>query len=475
MNILLVDDHLEVAKSLATLLSELGHQTTCADSGSQALAVLARQSVELVLTDLRMPEMNGASLLDHIHRAWPQLPVAVMTAYGEHYTALDLIRRGAVDYFHKPIDVREVLALIDRLATDPKEEVDDLVGQELADGLVVHSSEMAALIRRCDRMHQMPETPVLVQGATGTGKELIARRVHHGGEPDADNGPFVALNCAAISASLFESELFGYESGAFTGARTGGQAGKLALAAGGTVFLDEVGDLPADQQAKLLRVIETRRWYPVGGTREQALHARIVCATNLNLEQAIQEGDFREDLYYRLKVVRLRLPSLNDTPSAIARLVPLLLARIRKRMTSAFTSISHAALATLETRPWPGNIRELGHFLEAACIEADGGELDEKALRQHLELSGRHGLIADPATQSCSPAAQRDGLSVLLRDPGPNDLPDERFDLDHWHGAVIKAALEKCDQSPVRTAKYLGISRKVLYTLRKRYGLMADA
>ncbi|MFW5828684.1 MAG: sigma-54-dependent transcriptional regulator [Planctomycetota bacterium] len=471
MRILLVDDHPEVAESLASLLCELGHECRCAAGGAQALAQLARAPHDLVLTDLRMPEMDGASLLAHVQRAWPQVPVAVMTAFGERYTAVDLMRRGAVDYFHKPIDVREVLALLERLNGASDDVVDPLLGQELADGLLVHSAALAAVIRRCDKVHAMPETPVLIQGATGTGKELIARRIHHGGDPDGEHGPFVALNCAAISPSLFESELFGYAAGAFTGARNEGQPGKLALAAGGTVFLDEVGELPADQQAKLLRVLETRRWYPVGGNREQQLHARILCATNLALEQAVHDGEFREDLYYRLKVVRLQLPSLVDHPGSVERLAPAILERLRRRIPHAYSGIAPAAMARLEAHAWPGNIRELVHLLEALCIEAEGEMLAASVLDQHLAAEAPRGVTSSFRRQRVQVVASEGGL---VQAPTAADLPDDGFDLDRWHGAVIAAALEKCGHSPVRTAKYLGISRKVLYTLRKRYGLMPE-
>jgi transcriptional regulator with PAS, ATPase and Fis domain len=289
----------------------------------------------------------------------------------------------------------------------------------------------------------------------------------------------VALNCAAIAPGLFESELFGYAPGAFTGAQTKGAPGKLALAAGGTVFLDEIGDLPLEQQAKLLRVLESRRWFPIGDSHERQLQARVVCASNLDLLEQVREGRFREDLFYRLKVMRLSLPSLVALPGAVPLLVPRMLKRLEGRIPDAFTSIDEAALRLLAEEPWPGNLRQLWHVLEALCIESgNGAVLRAAVVSEYLNQPGNGSAI------NAVPARVLSGGRGFLQAPGPEDdwlhptaalLPVGGFDLDAWQARLIAAALEKNEQSPVKTAAYLHLSRKVLYTLRRRYGLMDEA
>jgi two-component system, NtrC family, response regulator AtoC len=341
---------------------------------------------------------------------------------------------------------------------------------ETVDGLILHGETLRKIIALCDRFHAAKDLPCLIEGETGSGKELIARRIHHGGKPRI-NSPFIALNCAAITPGLFEAELFGYSAGAFTGALAGGAKGKLALAANGTLFLDELADLPLDQQAKLLRVLEERTWYPVGSTHLQTSSARIIGACNTDLLDRVRKGQFREDLYYRLKIGYVRVPALRERAEDIVALAEIFLSRIRKQRGRGFQKISSAAADVLRTYAWPGNVRQLHHVLEQLCVLHDGAVLDAEVLitllppQKPAEQRAVPPSAISPATPrwTCSPP---DKLTT-------QQLPDEQFDLDAWQKAIVIAALEKYDGAPVRAAQYLGISRKVLYTLRKRYGLLS--
>ncbi len=455
---LLVDDHAEVRTSVADFLEQLGHTVLHAADGAKALAACARERPDLILSDLRMPGMSGLDLLQALEQFDPPPPFALMTAFGDTQTAIEAMRLGAIDYLRKPIDVKDLHALVERIAAQVLHEhpAPAAPARKEADGLVVIGEPMRRLVELADRLHAS-DLPCLIEGETGSGKELFARRVHHGGDAAAGAGPFVAVNCAAIVAGLFESELFGYAPGAFTGAAAGGSGGKLSAAAGGTLFLDEIGDLPLDQQAKLLRLLEERLWYPVGSQKAVKLQARLVFATNAGLLERVRGGRFREDLYYRLKVGHLRLAPLRERREAIVPMALVFLERIRARHGRGFQKLSTAAAEMLTAYGWPGNVRQLLHLLEQASVAYDGAVLDVTHLRE---------LQPDIAAAT----TQARGDAPML-DPTVAGLPKDGFDLDAWQRAVVAAALELNDGSPVRTADYLRISRKVLYTLRKRYGL----
>ncbi|MBA3708636.1 MAG: sigma-54-dependent Fis family transcriptional regulator [Planctomycetes bacterium] len=459
MDLLLVDDHAEVRHSIAAFLEEFGHRIHHAVDGRAALVESARVHPDLILADLRMPGMTGLELLQALEELDDPPPLALMTAFGDTQTAVEAMRLGAVDYLRKPIDVKELHALVERIAAQCASVASTTTAREEVDGLVVQGDELRRLVALADRLHDA-DLPCLIEGETGTGKELFARRIHHGGS--RPRGPFIALNCAAIATGLFESELFGYVAGAFTGAVSGGNAGKLAAAEDGTLFLDEIGDLPLDQQAKLLRLLEERTWYPVGSQKLMRLTARVVCATNAGLLERVRSGRFREDLYYRMKVGHLRLPPLRERADTIVPLALVFLARIRKQRGRGFQKLSSDAEALLRSFPWPGNVRQLLHLLEQACLMFDGAVLGADHIRQLLPEAA---AAVPTATQATVP-----GESIIA--PSELNLPVDSFDLDGWQRAVVAAALKRHDGSPVRTAAYLKVSRKVLYTLRKRYGLL---
>jgi DNA-binding NtrC family response regulator len=465
MRILLVDDHPDVRQSLCSFIEQLGHEALSCDNAPQAVATARRERPDLIVSDLRMPGMDGLHLLSALEQLDQPPPLALMTAFGDADTAIAALRQGAIDYLRKPIDVRELHRLIERVAAglatpSPTSPAHTL--REEADGLVVQGEAFARVVALADRLHAATDLPCLIEGETGCGKELIARRIHHGGQPRISR-PFVAVNCAAIAPGLFEAELFGYAAGAFTGALAGGAPGKLALADGGTLLLDELADLPLDQQAKLLRVLEDRTWYPVGSNALQRLGARVVCACNSDLLDLVGKGRFREDLYYRLKVGHVRIPPLRERREDILALAQVFMGRIRRARGRGFQRLSSDAARLLQEHRWPGNVRELYHLLEQCALLHDGAVLDERVLREHLER---------PTTPDTTSPTTTTATTRTVLDPRHIELPDGGFDLDTWTRAVVVAALAKHQGSPVRTAAYLGVTRKVLYTLRKRHGLI---
>jgi DNA-binding NtrC family response regulator len=464
LKVLIVDDHQEVRQSLGEFLQQLGHQVVHASNGKEALRVAADEKPDLLLSDLRMPVMSGMELLQALEELDDPPPIAVMTAFGDAETAIEAMRLGAVDYLRKPINVEELHRLVERIAAADFTPVPAASQtREEADGLVVCGQEITRLVGLADRFHEATDLPCLIEGETGVGKELFARRIHHG--PGANDKPFIALNCAAISPSLFEAELFGYAAGAFTGALASGNAGKLSMAANGTLFLDEIGDLPTDQQAKLLRLLEDKSWYPVGSNKIEKLKARVVCATNARLLDVVRSGKFREDLYYRLKVGHIRIPPLRERKDSILPLALVFLSRIRRSRGRGFQKISSAAETALREFSWPGNIRQLHHALEQACVQHDAAVLDVEHLQD---------LLCDRGVATAKLAKPPAPATLGALPPDQLTLDPNGFDLDKWQQAVIAAALNVCDGSPVRCAKYLGITRKVLYTLRKRYGLLGN-
>ena len=462
MRILIVDDHPEVRQSLGAFIEQLGHQALLCHHAPDAVATARREQPDLVLSDLRMPTMDGLQLLSALRQFEKPPPFALMTAFGDADTAITALRHGAVDYLRKPIDVRELHRLIERLEATGSSSISVNPApavREEADGVIIHGDIFARVVALADRLHHAKDLPCLIEGETGSGKELIARRIHHGGEPRITQ-PFIAINCAAISPGLFEAELFGYASGSFTGALSGGAQGKLALAAGGTLLLDELADLPNDQQAKLLRVLEDRTWYPVGSNQLQTLKARVICACNADLLALVSKGRFREDLYYRLKIGHIRIPPLRERREDIEALATIFMQRIRRVRGRGFQRLSSEAARLLTAYHWPGNIRQLHHLLEELGMLNDGAVLDERLVRERL-------LNPEPQT-AAMPEPKNPAITTSDH---PMILPEGGFDLDTWTRKVLTAALNKHQGSPVRTADYLGVTRKVLYTLRKRHGL----
>lgn len=480
MKILLVDDEKDIRSSLSEFLEGLGHQVGTAGNGHDALEALEKDRVHLVLSDIRMPELDGLELLRRIKlsRELVDTEVILFTGYGTVPQAVEAMREGAYDYLMKPVNVRELAVITDRvaefmalrqenrrLAEDFEgrvREATDEVRRELeeirrafsrevgAAGMGVFSQVLREVIKTSGRLHRNPDMPVMIEGETGTGKELLARYIHYG---DGDVAtPFVAVNCASISPNLFESELFGYEGGAFTGASAKGQKGKLELAEDGTIFLDEVGEMPLDQQAKLLRVLQEREFYRVGGLKKIRTKARLICATNRDIKKCVADGTFRRDLFYRLNVAHLSIPPLRERREEIMPLARMFMLELFQKKRTRFDKISPQALRILENHDWPGNVRELKSVIERVALLHD----DDEITPAHLAfLSPGADLVETGAVEDYS-----GGLDNLI-------LPEDSFDLDAWCLGIVKKALARNFWNKTETARYLGISRGALYTYLK--------
>jgi two-component system, NtrC family, response regulator AtoC len=485
MRILLADDEKDIRSTLAEFIEGLGHQVSLAANGREALGILENDGAHLLLSDIRMPEVDGLELLRRIKQSSElrDIEVILFTGHGEVRQAVEAMREGAYDYLLKPINVRELALIIERIAEflalreenrrlsqnfehsvreatgEMRRELEELrrafAREAGAAGMGVFSQALQGILKTCQRLHRNPDIPVLIEGETGTGKELVARYLHFGdGETST---AFVAVNCASISPNLFESELFGYEGGSFTGANPKGQKGKLELAEDGTIFLDEIGEMPLDQQAKLLRVIQEREFYRVGGLKKLSTKARVVCATNRDIRKCVADGTFRQDLYYRLNVGHMTIPPLRQRREEIIPLARLFMQELYQKKRTRFNGISPQAARLLEAYEWPGNVRELKSAVDRVALLFD----DEEIRPAHLEfLMPGAGSVAE---QPEAGQLQTSGDDILL--------PDDAFNLDNWTLNIVKKALAKNFWNKTETARYLGISRGALYTYLKHLNL----
>ena len=367
-HLLVVDDDKDLLRLLSMRLRASGYRVSTAESAEAAVALLAVERFSLVVSDVRLPDRDGLALFEDIRRGSPALPVILLTAHGTIPDAVEATSRGVFGYLTKPFDSKALLGKIaDALRISrPTQTSESEVGEEWREGIVSRSSRMATVLDEA-RLVAASEASVLIRGASGSGKELIARAIHRASARAA--APFVAINCGAIPEQLLESELFGHMRGAFTGA-TNAHTGLFLAANHGTVFLDEIGDMPPALQVKLLRVLQERAVRPVGASRAEPIDVRILSATHRDLEAALASGEFREDLFYRLNVVTLTLPSLDerreDIPLLAQHFIEILAAKYRKKV----RGFAPEALAALTTATWPGNVRQLQNVVEQACALA---------------------------------------------------------------------------------------------------------
>jgi len=394
MDILLVEDDGESRMGMARFLRDLGHRLVECGNAEDALEVF-RPSFHLIISDIKMPGMSGIDLLRAINST-PEgqyVDVILFTGHNDLESAIEALRAGAYDYMLKPINVEELAAVIGRVAEHQSLRRENLILTERFEDKVraataeaeqelnrlkeaytrsvglgevgVFSEAVKNIFRQAGVFHADHSVPVLIEGETGTGKEILARYIHFG--DSVTTAPFVDINCAALAPSVFESEVFGYEAGAFTGGLPRGQKGKLDLAAGGTLFLDEITELPVDLQAKLLRMIQEKEFYRVGGLKKIKADVRIICATNTDVARLVDEGRFRRDLYYRLNVGRLFIPPLRDRSEAIVPLAQMFLTRLARKKGKNFAGISGPAESVLRSYQWPGNVRELKNTWSGWC------------------------------------------------------------------------------------------------------------
>lgn len=447
--ILIVDDEPSIRKVLSAHLRRAGYEVATAADGSEGILALQEDVFHLVISDLKMPQVDGMALLQWINDHLPGLPVILITAHGTVDSAVEAIKRGAFDYISKPFDQDEIAAVVTKaLATEahnaPQYIEPDPHGRF---GIVGQNHAMSQLFSLVEKVAPSPTT-VLITGESGTGKELIARALHD--ESQRRDGPFIQINCGAIPENLFEAELFGYEKGAFTGAATS-KPGRFELADGGTLFLDEVGELPKDMQVKILRALQERTIDRVGGLRQITIDVRVIAATNLDLAAAVAEGSFREDLYYRLNVVPLHLPPLRERADDIPLLVEHFLKRFNTRLDKSVQRVAPDALAALLEHPWPGNIRELENLMERSVLLVEGDT---------IHLADLPGLRRVSGTATIGGDLDEMGLKEFVR---VHTAKLER--------ARIQRVLEAEGSNVTRAARRLGISRKSLQTKMKDYGL----
>lgn len=453
-NVLIVDDEEAMRHLLAVILKERGYEVRAVANGEDALKELAARDYDLVLSDVRMPRMDGLTLLKKALEAQPGLTFIVMSAYGTHEAAIEAMKAGAYDYVSKPFRPDEVVLVLrkaeerERLARENRRLRTELAEGYGAENIVGTSEAMQEVLRQVRKVAPLKAT-VLLTGESGTGKELAARAVHEL-SPRASL-PFVAVNCGAIPAELMESELFGHVRGAFTDAFHD-KKGLLAEADGGTLFLDEIGELPSRLQVKLLRFLQDEEVRRVGDTRAEKVDVRVVAATARDLQRAVREGQFREDLFYRLNVVAIRLPPLRERREDIASLVQHFLAKYRRlRPDAPLSGVTAQALEALETYRWPGNVRELEHVVERAVVLAEGSELGEDDLPEELRSAPRP-----------TPAVA---------------LPEGTLSVKHAIRAVeeqlIRQALEQTGGNRTRAAELLDISYRALLYKIKEYGIAA--
>lgn len=446
--ILIIDDEEQLCWALERALQQEGYSMLTATGGRQGLALIKEKNPSLVVLDLKMPEMDGLEVLKKARKLQPKLPVIMLTAHGTIETAIEAMKLGAVDFIAKPFDLNELKLVIKQnlKVSHLVNEVDFWRSESTSkySNMIGNSPAICEVVQLIERVAASNAT-VLITGESGTGKEVAAVAIHQNSL--RHKGPFVAINCAALPEQLLESELFGHEKGAFTGA-AGRKPGRFELADQGTIFLDEIAEIPLAMQVKLLRVLQEKSFERVGGTETVHVDVRVIAATNRNLTQAIEKGLFREDLYYRLNVFQIKLPPLRERKED----VPLLAAHFLSRLKHTYPAqnISPVAMEQLIKYYWPGNVRELQNVIERSAIICQGEEIRPEHLPKELIVSPR----------------EEGGLVVRF--------PDEGISLETVEKELIMQALEKSNGNQTRAAQLLGITRSALLYRAQKYGLNTE-
>ncbi|OHE79119.1 MAG: Fis family transcriptional regulator [Verrucomicrobia bacterium GWF2_62_7] len=447
--ILIVDDEENLRRVTQLRLEQAGFEVQTAAGGSAALALLPRFRPELVITDLRMPGISGLDLLKSIKAQAPEVIVVVFSAFGTIESAVEAIKEGAYDYLIKPVNSEALRMVVSRAlehhqlkreVTDLRRAIDRKYGFENITG---HAKPLLMVLDAASRA-AASEATVLIRGETGTGKELLARAIHF--NSPRKGKPFVVINCGAIPKELLESELFGHVKGSFTGA-VADKKGRFELADGGTVFLDEVGEMPAELQVKLLRALQEREVEKIGAQEPVGVDIRVIAATHRNLEAMIEDCDFREDLYYRLAVIPLRLPPLRERIEDIPELAMLFFQRFKARAGRPNLTLPTSLLPYFQSHRWPGNVRELENVIERLVVLCPGDAITVEQLPEELRR-------------------EKPGLDALQL-----DLPQQGISLEAVERELIERALRRFEGNQTRAAQYLDISRKTLIYRMEKFGL----
>lgn len=450
-NILIVEDEAKMRRLLELNLGEDGFATISAGDAESGLKLLQNSPVDLVITDLKLPGMNGLEFLQAVKRFNSAIPVVVMTAFGTVETAVEAMKSGASDYVLKPFSLDEMRMVVHKeldvrhLREENRSLREALKQRYEYPNIVARSNQMQEVLATVERVGPTNST-ILLGGESGVGKDLIAHAIHQ--KSRRASGPFVKINSTAIPENLLESELFGYERGAFTGANTS-KPGKFELADKGTIFLDEIGDVPPATQVKLLRVLQEREFERLGGTKTLKVDVRLVAATNRDLRAALEQGTFREDLYYRLNVVPIDIPPLREHKEDIPELVKLFLSRFCGESGREIATVTPEGMRVLVNYHWPGNVRELQNIIERACALARGPQIEPSDI--HLD-------------------------AVRTKPANPNTvLPPEGMTLEQWEDEMIREALKRANGNKSQAARLLGLSRNALRYRLSKIGISDDA
>lgn len=451
--VLVIDDEEGIREGLRTLLQAEGVAIETSSNAEDAVRRIEQKTFDIIFLDLNLPGADGLSILPTLRHGTPPADIVVLTGYGTVANTVEAMRKGACDVIEKPFTQDRILSVVRRsLETRQlKNELNwlqDRVRELTATELVGLSPAIRQVQTRLDQVSHAPDTTVLVTGKSGTGKELVARCIHE--RSARRHGPFVAINCAALTESLLEAEMFGYEPGAFTGANREGKDGLFAVAAGGTLFLDEIGEMAKTLQAKLLRVLQERSFRRVGGVKEVSTDVRIVASTNRDLRGEVEAGRFREDLFYRLNVMNLDVPSLAQRPEDIPLLAHFFLDQIGKQMGKALSGFTEEAMETLCEYSWPGNVRELRNTIEHSAITCPSGMIDEL----HLPTFTGGSL---------------DGSDTIVRGNITLDMKDRS--IRALEGQLVAKVLEDTSWNISKAAAILGINRTTLYNKIRLHSL----
>lgn len=474
--ILIVDDDEGLIHFLRRFFAKEGYDVRDCGNGQAALDLIAGEPFDLILLDYKMPGLNGLDTLREVRRSQVKTPVIIMTAYGTTDTAIEAMKLGAYDYLPKPFDRQE----LQRIAADALEVNRTMKELVTFPGLLARPSPpprgMVKIVGRHRRMQEVykligqiatKDVTVLITGESGTGKELVARAIyHHSNRKDA---PFLTINCAAVPETLFESELFGHERGAFTGAeRT--HIGKFERCRDGTLFFDEIGDMPLSTQGKVLRVLQYGEFERLGGKENIRADVRIIAATNKNLEKEVEQGRFREDLYWRLKVISIDLPPLRERPQDIPLLVEYFIARFSEEYQTPIRHVAEAAMAQLKSHSWPGNVRQLENCIRRAVLLSQSDVI----LEEHLRLECDEQAGAQAASREQLMASIDHKLAELI--PDLLQMAGERTHanvIDLVERALISKVLKQCGYNQVKAARVLGTSRNTLRHRMKKFQISA--
>lgn len=443
-NILVVDDDLAVGVVLTALLKQAGYHAEAVDGADKALMRVSGGMFDLIITDLNMPEMDGMELIEQIKKKNPELPVVMLTAHGTIHTAVEAMKKGATDFLTKPFEKEEVLYVVQKALEPAKRTTHTPSTGHEHNAWIWKSKAMQGITEWIEKAARSSAT-ILLQGKSGTGKEVAARRIH--AHSYKSKGPFIAVHCAALPENLLESELFGFEKGAFTGA-VSRKPGRVELAHGGTLFLDEIGEISLNIQAKLLRLLQEKEYQRLGSTQTSKTDARFIAATHRDLEAMVKEGTFREDLYYRLRVLQLELPSLKDRREDIAVLAQHFLNHFATTQQNADLAFEPDALKHLNTHDWPGNIRELSNFIERLVIFTESRT-----------------ITASDVLNAWGTLPTSEGNST-----GELDLKELRQDSEK---ELVAEALKRSGGNRSQAARILGVSRRTLYNKMEEFRLTA--